>query len=49
MQQEPLIRRIRGKNPIVAIIGMGYVGLPLMLHLSESGLRVAAVLWMLGS
>jgi UDP-N-acetyl-D-glucosamine dehydrogenase len=40
MQQEQLIRKIRDKSAVVAIIGMGYVGLPLMLRFSETGFRV---------
>jgi len=40
MQQEQLIRRIQDKSAVVAIIGMGYVGLPLMLRFSETGFRV---------
>ncbi len=40
MQQDELIRKIRDKSAVVAIIGMGYVGLPLMLRFSEAGFRV---------
>jgi UDP-N-acetyl-D-glucosamine dehydrogenase len=40
MAQDELIRKIRDKRAVVAIIGMGYVGLPLMLRFSESGYRV---------
>lgn len=40
MQQEQLIQRIRDRSAVVAIIGMGYVGLPLTLRFSETGFRV---------
>jgi UDP-N-acetyl-D-glucosamine dehydrogenase len=40
MPQDELIRKIRDKSAVVAIIGMGYVGLPLMLRFSETGFRV---------
>jgi hypothetical protein len=40
MQQEQLIRKIRDKSAVVAIIGVGYIGLPLMLRFSETGFRV---------
>lgn len=43
MQQEQLIRKIRDKSAVVAIIGMGYVGLPLTLRFSETGFRVIGV------
>jgi len=40
MPQEQLIRKIRDKSAVVAIIGMGYVGLPLTLRFSDTGFRV---------
>ena len=38
-----LISKIRGKHAVVAIVGMGYVGLPLMLRFSEVGFKVLGV------
>jgi len=38
-----LISKIRDKSAVVAIIGMGYVGLPLMLRFSEVGFKVLGV------
>jgi len=43
MQHEQLARKIRDKSAVVAIIGMGYVGRPLALRFSETGLRVIGV------
>src|SRR5688572_26492299 len=40
MQQEQLIGKIRDKSAVVAIIGMGYVGLPLTLRFGETGFRI---------
>jgi UDP-N-acetyl-D-glucosamine dehydrogenase len=40
MEQQLLIRKIPDKSAVVAVIGMGYVGLPLMLRFSESGFHV---------
>ena len=39
-QDAVLISKFRDRNAVVAIIGMGYVGLPLMLRFSEVGFRV---------
>jgi UDP-N-acetyl-D-glucosamine dehydrogenase len=38
-----LIAKIRDKSAVVAIVGMGYVGLPLMLRFSEVGFKVMGV------
>jgi len=35
-----LIERFEGRSAVVAIIGLGYVGLPLVLRFSEEGFRV---------
>lgn len=35
-----LLRRLEDKSATIGIIGMGYVGLPLMLRFSEAGFRV---------
>ncbi len=37
---ENLVQRIDRREAVVAIVGLGYVGLPLMLRFSESGFRV---------
>ncbi len=42
-QDGVLIAKIRDKSAIVAIVGMGYVGLPLMLRFSEVGYKVIGV------
>src|SRR5689334_1673664 len=39
-REAALISKIRDKSAVVAIVGMGYVGLPLMLRFSEVGYRV---------
>lgn len=40
---EQLIRKLKDKTAVVAIVGMGYVGLPLMLRFSEVGYRVIGI------
>src|ERR1700686_2142719 len=40
MNVEDLMKRIRSREAIVAVIGMGYVGLPLMLAAAGQGFRV---------
>lgn len=35
-----LIEKIRGKDAVIGIVGLGYVGLPLVLRFSEMGFRV---------
>jgi UDP-N-acetyl-D-glucosamine dehydrogenase len=42
-RQDALIARIRDRHAVVAILGLGYVGLPLMLRFSEVGFRVVGV------
>src|SRR5688572_16690679 len=41
--ESALIARIRDRSAVVAIVGMGYVGLPLMLRFSEVGFRVIGI------
>ncbi|MEO8441383.1 MAG: nucleotide sugar dehydrogenase [Betaproteobacteria bacterium] len=43
MPARALIQKIRDHSAVIAIIGMGYVGLPLMLRFSEIGFRVLGV------
>ena len=38
-----LIERLRGKKAVVGIVGLGYVGLPLMLRLVEVGAKVIGI------
>ena len=40
MGTQKLIEKLENKNAIVAIIGLGYVGLPLILRYIESGYKV---------
>jgi UDP-N-acetyl-D-glucosamine dehydrogenase len=40
VQLDQLVAKVRSRDAVIAIIGMGYVGLPLMLRFSESGFRV---------
>ena len=35
-----LLRRVRDREAVVGVIGLGYVGLPLVLHFTEAGFRV---------
>ena len=41
--QSALVQKIRDRHAVVAIVGMGYVGLPLMLRFSEVGFRVIGI------
>ena len=43
MPKRELIRKIEDKSAVIAIVGMGYVGLPLMLRFSEVGYRVIGI------
>jgi len=43
MATAALISKIRDKSAVVAIAGLGYVGLPLMLRFSEVGFRVIGI------
>jgi UDP-N-acetyl-D-glucosamine dehydrogenase len=43
MSHKNLVTKLHDKTAIIAIIGMGYVGLPLMLRFSEVGYRVIGV------
>jgi UDP-N-acetyl-D-glucosamine dehydrogenase len=38
--KDRLIERLRAKTAVIAIIGLGYVGLPLVLRFAEAGFRV---------
>lgn len=38
--QQQLIERLRRKEALIGVVGMGYVGLPLLLRFSEVGYRV---------
>ena len=38
--KDTLLKRIRDKSARIGIIGLGYVGLPLMLDFSEAGFPV---------
>src|SRR4051794_36767595 len=38
-----LTKKIRDHSAVIGIIGMGYVGLPLMLRFSEIGFRVLGI------
>ena len=40
MAREKLLRRINDKSARIGIVGLGYVGLPLMLDFSEAGFPV---------
>ena len=40
MIKEDLLRRLATKESVIGILGLGYVGLPLMLRFSEVGYRV---------
>ncbi len=39
-QQERLLRRLRDREAVIGIVGLGYVGLPLMLRFIEKGYQV---------
>ena len=41
--QEAFIEKINNKEAIIGIIGLGYVGLPLMLRFAEAGYRVLGI------
>lgn len=43
MVANTLIKKLNNKNAIVAIIGLGYVGLPLILRYIESGYKVLGI------
>ncbi|MGZ5037426.1 MAG: nucleotide sugar dehydrogenase [Usitatibacter sp.] len=40
MNKQDLLRRIQSRKAVVGIVGLGYVGLPLMLRFSEVGFKV---------
>ena len=39
----PFIEKINNKEAIISIVGLGYVGLPLMLRYAEMGYRVIGI------
>ena len=41
--RQQLISKLNDKSAVVAIVGMGYVGLPLMLRFSQEGYRVVGI------
>ena len=43
MLKRELIQKIENRSAVIAIVGMGYVGLPLMLRFSEVGYRVIGI------
>jgi UDP-N-acetyl-D-glucosamine dehydrogenase len=38
--KDPMLKKIKSKEAIIGIVGLGYVGLPLMLRFTESGFCV---------
>jgi len=40
MSKQQLIEKLKNRNAVIGIVGLGYVGLPLMLRYSEVGYRV---------
>src|ERR1035437_4728443 len=40
IMKQPLLNKINDKTVVIGIIGLGYVGLPLMLRFAEAGYRV---------
>ncbi|HRQ31603.1 MAG TPA: 3-hydroxyacyl-CoA dehydrogenase NAD-binding domain-containing protein, partial [Anaerolineales bacterium] len=43
MLKEDLIQKLKNKNARVAILGLGYVGLPLAVVFAEAGFKVTGV------
>ena len=43
MMQRELMERINNKSAIISIVGLGYVGLPLMLRFAEVGFKVLGI------
>lgn len=41
--KKTLIEKLEQKNALISIVGMGYVGLPLMLRFSEAGYKVLGI------
>ena len=40
---ETLVERVKSREAVVALVGLGYVGLPLALTFAEAGFRVVGV------
>src|SRR5690606_33823749 len=40
MSKQQLIEKLKNKSAVIGIVGLGYVGLPLMLRYSEVGYKV---------
>jgi UDP-N-acetyl-D-glucosamine dehydrogenase len=38
-----LVKKINNKEAVIGIVGLGYVGLPLMLRFAETGYRVLGI------
>ena len=43
MSNKELIKKLNDKTAVIGIIGMGYVGLPLVLRYTEAGYRVVGI------
>lgn len=43
MSRHELIQKLHDRSAVIAIIGMGYVGLPLMLRFNGEGYRVIGI------
>ena len=43
MPTPTLIQKLRDRSAVIGIVGMGYVGLPLMLRFNEVGYRVIGI------
>ena len=43
MSLDKLIEKLENRSALIGIIGLGYVGLPLMLRFSEVGYRVPGI------
>ena len=41
--KQALLQKIRDRKALVAVVGLGYVGLPLALRFSECGFRVIGI------
>ena len=39
-QKQALLQKLKSKSAVIGILGMGYVGLPLMLRYADIGFKV---------